>query len=60
MILSNEAREAYDQALKDYRLAQQQESLADQDHIDIAIMQTNLAKEKFNQILKDIKAGVIT
>lgn len=60
MVLSNEAREVYDQALKDYRLAQQQESLADQDHIDIAIMQTNLAKEKLNQILKDIKAGVIT
>lgn len=58
MVLTNEISEQYDKALKDYRLSLQQESLADSDHIDIAIMQTNFAKEKLNQLIKDIKSDV--
>lgn len=42
-------------AIEEYHMALQDESLADDDFIEIAIARTNIAKERLNILLKQAK-----
>lgn len=52
----DEYREAY----RDYKLALQDENLATQEYINIAIMKTNAAKDRLNLLIKEIRKQGVT